>query len=184
MFGEICVPIREKKAVQTSTLTSEAEFVKLINKNQGIIHKVCGMYCHDKDEKKDLFQEIVLQLWKSFATFRGESKITTWIYRVALNTAISTFRKEVKKPATSLLDDTNLQIAEDTEFQEKNEQYNMLYQAIRQLSEIERALVMLYLDDLPYEEIAETMGITANNARVRMNRIREKLREIVKLINV
>ncbi len=159
--------------------TSESDFVRLVNRHQGIIHKVCGMYCHDKDDKKDLFQEVVLQLWKSFASFRGESKVTTWIYRVALNTAISAFRKEVKKPEQTDILTMSIQVPEDTEFQEKNDQFQLLYQAIRQLSEIDRALVMLYLDDLPYEDIAEMMGITANNARVRMNRIREKLRQIM-----
>lgn len=165
-------------------ITSESDFVRLINRHQGIIHKVCGMYCHDKDDKKDLFQEVVLQLWKSFGSFRGDSKVTTWIYRVALNTAISAFRKESKKPDQSDINTLPVQIPEDTDFQEKNEQFQLLYQAIRQLSEIERALVMLYLDDLPYEEIAELMGITANNARVRMNRIREKLRQIMGVMEV
>lgn len=162
--------------------TTEQSFISLINKHQGIIHKVCGMYCHDRDEKKDLFQEVVLQLWKSFGSFRGESKVTTWIYRVALNTAISTFRKESRKPQQSDIDTLNVQIAEDTDYQVKNEQFQQLYNAIKQLSEIERAIVMLYLDDIPYEEIAETVGITANNARVRMNRIREKLRQIMKVM--
>lgn len=165
-------------------ITSESDFVRLINRHQGIIHKVCGMYCHDKDDKKDLFQEVVLQLWKSFGSFRGDSKVTTWIYRVALNTAISAFRKESKKPDQSDINTLPVQIPEDTDFQEKNEQFQLLYQAIRQLSEIERALVMLYLDDFPYEEIAELMGITANNARVRMNRIREKLRQIMGVMEV
>lgn len=164
--------------------TSESDFVRLINRHQGIIHKVCGMYCHDKDDKKDLFQEVVLQLWKSFGSFRGDSKVTTWIYRVALNTAISAFRKESKKPDQSDISTLPLRVPEDTDFQEKNEQFQLLYQAIRQLSEIERALVMLYLDDLPYEEIADLMGITANNARVRMNRIREKLRQIMGIMQV
>lgn len=161
--------------------TSEAEFIQLINKHQGIIHKVCGMYCHDRDDKKDLFQEVILQLWKSFDSFRGESKVTTWIYRVALNTAISAFRKESKKPAQTDILELKIQIPEDTEFQEKNEQFQLLYKAIKQLSEIERAIIMLYLDDHPYEDIAQMIGITANNARVRMNRIREKLRTMIKV---
>lgn len=160
-------------------ITSETEFVQLINRHQGIIHKVCGMYCHDRDDKKDLFQEVILQLWKSFDSFRGESKVTTWIYRVALNTAISAFRKESKKPAQTDILELKIQIPEDTEFQDKNEQFQLLYKAIKQLSEIERAIIMLYLDDHPYEEIAQMIGITANNARVRMNRIREKLRTMI-----
>ena len=133
------------------------------------------------DDKKDLFQEVILQLWKSFDSFRGESKVTTWIYRVALNTAISAFRKESKKPGQTDILELKIQIPEDTEFQEKNEQFQLLYKAIKQLSEIERAIIMLYLDDHPYEEIAQMIGITANNARVRMNRIREKLRSMIKI---
>lgn len=126
-----------------------------------------------------MFQEIVLQLWKSFPTFRGDSKITTWMYRIALNTAISGLRKLGRKIRTEELNDHHFNIS-DTPSDPREEDLQRLQWAIRQLSEIERAMVMMALDEIPYEEIAETIGITQNNVRVRMNRIREKLRNLIR----
>jgi RNA polymerase sigma-70 factor (ECF subfamily) len=157
----------------------EKQFINLINEHQGLIHKVCIMYESDREARNDLFQEIVLQLWRSYSTFRGESKITTWMYRIALNTAISGFRKQTRKVKTEDLDDVHLNISDNSSGDENEENLNRLQVAIRQLSEIERAMIMMALDEVPYEEIAETIGITQNNVRVRMNRIREKLRKLM-----
>src|SRR5687768_1673256 len=135
------------------------------------------MYEHDHDARNDLFQEIVLQLWKSFSSFRGEAKITTWMYRIALNTAISGFRKDTRKVKTEDLNDAHFNISERPDDREEN--FQKLQWAIRQLSEIDRAMIMMALEEVPYEEIAETVGISQNNVRVRMNRIREKLRKMI-----
>lgn len=156
----------------------EKYFIELINEHQGLIHKVCMMYENDRDARNDLFQEIVLQLWKSFHTFRGDSKITTWMYHIALNTAISGLRKQTRKIQTQDLNDYHLNIAE-REPDNPEEDFDKLQWAIRKLSEIDRAMIMMALDEVPYDEIAETMGITQNNVRVRMNRIREKLRKLM-----
>jgi RNA polymerase sigma-70 factor (ECF subfamily) len=156
----------------------ETKFINLINQHQGLIHKVCIMYEQDPDGRNDLFQEIVLQLWKSFATFRGEAKITTWMYRIALNTAISGYRRQTRHIKTEDLKDAHFNISENRG-DEQEEEFQKLQVAIRQLSEIERAMIMMALEEIPYEEIAETIGITQNNVRVRMNRIREKLRKIM-----
>ena len=126
-----------------------------------------------------MFQEIVLQLWKSFPTFRGDSKITTWMYRIALNTAISGLRKLGRNIKSEDLNDHHFNIS-DTHSDQHYDYLQRLLWAIRQLSEIERAMVMMALDEIPYEEIAETIGITQNNVRVRMNRIREKLRNLIR----
>ncbi|MCX7637567.1 MAG: RNA polymerase sigma factor [Cyclobacteriaceae bacterium] len=157
----------------------EKNFIELINQHQGLIHKVCIMYETDREAREDLFQEIVLQLWKSFPTFRGDAKITTWMYRIALNTAISGLRKQNRSIQTQDLSEYHFNLSEP-ESDNKEEDFERLQWAIRQLSEIERAMIMMALDEVPYEEIAETMGITQNNVRVRMNRIREKLRKILK----
>lgn len=159
----------------------EKKFINLINEHQGLIHKVCIMYVSNPELRNDLFQEIVLQLWKSFHTFRGEAKITTWMYRIALNTAISGYRKQTRNVKTQDLDEVHYNISEHPGAEDGEENAQKLQWAIRQLSEIERAMVMMALEEIPYEEIAETVGITQNNVRVRMNRIREKLR---KLMNV
>jgi len=136
------------------------------------------MYENDPEVRNDLFQEIVLQLWKSFPSFRGESKITTWMYRIALNTAISGLRKQSRRVRTEDLNDLHLNIT-DTGGTDLEEKFQKLQWAIRQLTEIERAMIMMALEEISYEEIAETIGITQNNVRVRMNRIREKLKKLM-----
>jgi len=156
----------------------EKEFIELINQHQGLIHKVCFMYENDSDVRNDLFQEIVFQLWKSYKSFRGEAKITTWMYRIALNTAISGYRKQSRNVKTEDLKELHFNIS-DYWVDEREDELQRLQAAIRQLSEIERAMIMMALEEVSYEEIAETIGITQNNVRVRMNRIREKLKKIM-----
>ena len=138
------------------------------------------MYESDPEARNDLFQEIVLQLWKSFPSFRGEAKITTWMYRIALNTAISGLRRKNRKLPTEDIHDRHLNISENQEADHFEEDLQRLQWAIRQLSEIDRAMILMALEEVPYEEIAETIGITQNNVRVRMNRIRERLRKLMK----
>lgn len=157
----------------------EKRFVTLIDQHQGLIHKVCLMYETNPEARHDLFQEIVLQLWKSFHSFRGEAKITTWMYRVALNTAISGLRKNKRKIKTEDIHEGHLNISAAMPAVEEEEKFQQLQNAIRQLSEIDRAMIMMALDEVPYDEIAETIGITQNNVRVRMNRIRERLRKLM-----
>lgn len=156
----------------------EKEFIDLINKHQGLVHKICLMYENDPEARNDLFQEIVLQFWKSYASFRGEAKITTWMYRIALNTAISGLRKKKRSINTEDIHEGHFNISEH-DSAEREENFERLQRAIRQLSEIDRAMIMMALDEIPYDEIAETIGITQNNVRVRMNRIRERLRKLM-----
>ncbi len=158
----------------------EQEFAVLINKHRGIIYKVCNLYLSDAEDKKDLFQEIVLQLWKSFSGFRNESQRSTWMYRVALNTAISNFRKESRKPERLALTEQEFEIPDISDLSTQNERIQMLKHAIDQLTEIEKAIIMLYLEDKSYDEIAEIMGITRSNTGVKLNRIKSKLELIIK----
>lgn len=158
----------------------EQEFAALINKHRGIIYKVCNLYISDNEDKKDLFQEIVLQLWRSFPDFRNESQRSTWMYRVALNTAISNFRKESRKPERLALSEREFEIPDISDLSVQNERIQMLKQAIDKLTEIEKAIIMLYLDDKSYDEIAEIMGITRSNTGVKINRIKSKLELIIK----
>lgn len=158
----------------------EKDFVEMINIHRRIIYKVCNLYCHNEEDKKDLFQEIVLQLWKAFPSFRKESLNTSWMYRVALNTAISNLRKESKKPDRKAITDAEFQIPDLNFYADENENLHLLKQAIEQLSEIEKAIIMLYLDEKNYEEIAEIIGISHSNVGVRLNRIKTKLEKIIK----
>lgn len=157
----------------------ESEFVGLLEKNQNIIHKICRLYTSDADSHKDLFQEISIQLWKAFPNFRGESKFSTWAYRVALNTAISLYRKSSRTIDTNDIELSIHRIKYEEYNDEEEEQIKLLYKAVKQLNDIEKALVYMYLEDKDYTEIAETLGISEVNARVKMNRIKTKLKKIV-----
>ena len=158
----------------------EAEFVSLLEENQNIVHKICRLYTQSEAEHKDLFQEISIQLWRSFDRFEGKSKFTTWMYRVGLNTAITLYRKNKKRLDTYPLNDEISRIELDQYDPVVDEQLNWLYQTIEEFSEIDKALVLLYLEDKRYDEIAQTLGISTVNARVKMNRIKQRLKEMIK----
>ena len=158
----------------------ETKFVTLLEENQNIIHKICRLYTQSEAEHKDLFQEISIQLWKSFDRFEGKSKFSTWMYRVGLNTAITLYRKDKKRIDTYALNDEISRIEVDQYDPVIDEQLNWLYQKIEKFSEIDKALVLLYLEDKKYDEIANTLGITAVNARVKMNRIKQRLKKMIK----
>ena len=156
-------------------MPSEKEFIALLNQHQKIVYKVCNLYMDRHSDREDLFQEITLQAWKAYGNFRGDAKFSTWLYRVALNTAITFFRKEKKQPAVysaDILPEINEDVYDPIE-----EQTKAMYAAIGELSKIDKAIVMLYLEDYSYNEIGEMMGITANNVAVKMNRIKTKLKE-------
>ncbi|WP_026751937.1 RNA polymerase sigma factor [Sediminibacterium sp. C3] len=155
---------------------SEKEFLHQLNEHQKIIHKVCNLYMQFPEDKEDLFQEVTLQAWKAYHKFRGDSKFSTWLYRVALNTAITFFRKEKQQSfIDSVSEIPDKQVYSDKEHIE--EQTRAMYLAIGELSKIDKAIVMLYLEDYSYAEISDIIGITANNIAVKMNRIKGKLRE-------
>lgn len=158
----------------------EASFVTLLEENQNIVHKICRIYTQSEAEHKDLFQEISIQLWRSFDRFEGKSKFSTWMYRVGLNTAITLYRKNKKRVDTNSLNDDISRIELDQYDPVVDEQLNWLYQKIEEFSEIDKALVLLYLEDKKYDEIADTLGISAVNARVKMNRIKQRLKKMIK----
>lgn len=157
----------------------EQSFVKQLKQNQNIIHKICRLYTSGEDAHKDLFQEITIQLWKAYPKFRGDSKFSTWAYRVALNTAITLYRKSTRSVQTTSFESERTFIKQEDYNYEEEEQIKLLYQAVYQLNDIEKALVFMYLEDKDYAEISETLGITEVNARVKMNRIKGKLKKIL-----
>lgn len=157
----------------------EKEFVEQLEANQNIVHKICRLYTDNQDAHNDLFQEVTIQLWKAYPKFRGDSKFSTWMYRVALNTAITLYRKSKRRVQTQSYDMVEFKIKDTTEDDETMEQLTLLYGAVKQLNDIEKGLVFLYLEDKNYKEIAETLGISEVNARVKMNRIKTKLTNII-----
>lgn len=158
------------------TKTAEQEFLLLVNQNQGIIRKVCHLYGRNDADKEDLYQEIVIQLWKSFGSFRGEAKFSTWMYRIALNTAISNLRRQTRKVELSFPEFIPGEPFETGEDNSKEEKLHEMYIAISRLSEVEKAIVMLYLEEKSYDEMEEILGISSGTLRVKMNRIKDKLR--------
>nr|WP_155600453.1 sigma-70 family RNA polymerase sigma factor [Zobellia amurskyensis] len=157
----------------------EHQFVTELENNQNIVHKVCTLYTNDRDSHNDLFQEITIQLWKAYPKFRGESKFSTWMYRVALNTAITLYRKSKRRVQTQDYESVIFKIKADEYDATQEEQLKLMYKAVKQLGDIDKALVFLYLEDKDYREISETLGISEVNARVKMNRIKTKLRTVL-----
>ena len=157
----------------------EHKFVTELENNQNIVHKVCSLYTTNRDAHNDLFQEITIQLWKAYPKFRGDSKFSTWMYRVAFNTAISLYRKTKRNVETTQIYD-NLKELEYHDYDDSaDKQLKLLYKAIYSLNDIEKALALMYLEDKSYKEIAKTLGISEVNARVKMNRTKTKLKNIL-----
>lgn len=157
----------------------ETKFLSDFEENQNIAHKICRLYTTNQSAHNDLFQEITIQLWKNYSKFRGDAKFSTWMYRVALNTAISLYRKSTRRVKTQDITDFAYKI-KATDYDDTEEvQLKALYKAIYKLNDIDKALIFLYLEDKPYKEISITLGITSVNARVKMNRAKEKLKNIL-----
>lgn len=154
-------------------LIKENEFLVLVAQYKRTILKLCYVYAVDSEHHNDLFQETVLNLWRSYDSFRSECGIQTWIYRITLNTCISFLRKYKRHPKTELL----VQIP-DIADTEEDDALIELYQMIEQLNGLDKALVLLYLEEKSYDEMAEIVGMTRSNVGVRISRIKEKLRQI------
>jgi RNA polymerase sigma-70 factor (ECF subfamily) len=156
---------------------TERQFKKLIQENERLIWKVCNIYAYTRADREDLFQDIVVRIWIALPTFRAESKVSTWIYRVAINTAITGLRK--KKDLIHSIEPASLPTdAIDEDTRAEQEQLQELYTAIESLNSIEKAIVMLYLEERSYIEMEEILGIAQGTLRVKMNRIKEKLRQL------
>jgi RNA polymerase sigma factor (sigma-70 family) len=154
----------------------EKTFVDLLQKHQNIVHKICRLYTNDVDAHNDLFQEISIQLWKAYPKFRGESKFSTWMYRVGLNTSITLYRKSLRRVESQSIESVAYKISQEEYDDLEDEQLKLIYAAIHRLNDIEKGIIFLYLENKNYREISETLGISEVNARVRMNRIKTKLK--------
>jgi len=151
-------------------------FLELIHAHQSIIHKICFVYCKNRADREDLQQEIILQLWKSYPSFLENAAFSTWMYRVALNTAIN----QTRRPGLLLDTSSSPEIPYDpSDSYQLSEEIQLLYKAISKLRKVEKAIILLWLEEKRYEEIAETIGITVKNVSVRLVRIRTRLAEII-----
>jgi RNA polymerase sigma factor (sigma-70 family) len=157
----------------------EQEFLNRIESHKGILYKVSKMYMDNNDDQQDLFQEIVCQLWKSYDTFRNESQFSTWMYRVAVNTAIVFLRKEKRKVDKYEIASENIK-DDEGDPHIKESQLDHFYKAVQKLEKIDKAIIFYQLEGFSHKEIGENLGISEGNARVKLNRAKEKLKEIIK----
>ncbi len=153
-------------------------FLAVIEQNKGIIYKIANSFKKDEDDKKDLMQEIVLQLWRSFSSYDDRSKFSTWMYRVALNVAIASYRKEKKKnELITALPESMIAFVNEEEINYKEHELTLLHQFINELKELDRALILLYLEEKSGKEMAEILGLSETNIRTKINRIKEQLKQ-------
>lgn len=152
------------------------DFTRLIKDHQGLIHCICTVYYTQEEDRKDAFQDIVLQLWRAYPNFRGDSKISTWIYSVGLRTVLAKIRKENRQPLQESLTDFH-QIVESAPVYSDDEM-QLLHFVIGQLNGVDKALVMLYLDEYSYQEMADILDMTVTNVSTKINRIKVKLKKL------
>lgn len=153
---------------------SETEFGRIIRENKGTIYTVCYMFSKDKEEVDDLFQEALIKLWQGLASFKGNSDLKTWIYKVTLNSCISIDRKKKNRKTQPLMEGINLFDQNDAD----NRQTDMLHARIQRLQPFDRAIVLLWLENMSYQEIAQIVGIDVKNVSVRLYRIKEQLKQM------
>jgi len=154
----------------------EETFQNLVEEHKKILYKVCNSYCRDRDSRDDLSQEIMIQLWRSFGNFDGRCRVSTWMYRIALNVAISFYRKESTRTRHVISDEQHLlETADETEGQP--EVIRLLYQFIEGLDPLNKALILLYLDENTYREIADVLGITETNVATKISRLKNKMKQ-------
>ncbi|MEO5591928.1 MAG: sigma-70 family RNA polymerase sigma factor [Chitinophagaceae bacterium] len=158
-------------------LSNKEKFVQLIQDNRGIIFKICHSYCRNTSDHEDLAQEIIYQLWRSWHNYKTTCKFSTWMYRVALNTAISFYRKEKKETPVTQLTEQLINIKEPEIPPEKEQHILLLQQFISELKELDKALILLYLEEKSHKEIAEIIGITETNVATKIGRIKMFLKQ-------
>ncbi|MCO6460961.1 MAG: sigma-70 family RNA polymerase sigma factor [Saprospiraceae bacterium] len=160
------------------TIDKSAEFLEVIESHKGILFKVANSYCKSDEDRKDLVQEVIIQLWRSFENYNNQFKLSTWIYRIALNVAISFYRKEksrknISNPITSEI----FNFSDPSIPTEKATNLGILYQIISELNDLDKGLILLYLEEKSYKEISEVIGITETNVATKINRIKNKLKK-------
>ncbi len=153
----------------------EKTFIELIQQNDRLIYKVCSVYASDEFPMADLYQDVVCNLWKAFPKFRNESSISTWMYRIALNTCITGIRKELKRPQYVEIANFENYFVEPELF---DDNIREMYKLIHQLKTLERAIILLYLEEKSYQEIADITGLTISNVAIKLKRIKEKLKKM------
>jgi RNA polymerase sigma factor (sigma-70 family) len=160
------------------------QFLSIIEQHKGIIYKIANSFKKNEDDKKDLMQEIILQLWRSFPSFDEKSKFSTWMYRVALNVAIASYRQEKRKnELMTPMPESIIAFVDNNDEANKQYELSLLHQFINELKELDRALMLLYLEEKSGKEMSEILGLSETNIRTKINRIKEQLKQRFSKIN-
>jgi len=152
-------------------------FLQVISDNKGLIYKVAHLYCKNEEDHKDLCQEIIFQLWRAFPQYNAQYKLSTWMYKIALNVAISFYRKGLRRVSTQPLTADLMQLVSNNEANSKEQQIQQLHQYIQAFKPLDRALMLLYLEGKSHREIADILGLTPTNVATKIGRLKEQLKQ-------
>lgn len=160
--------------------STEATFLQLVNRHKGILYKASRIYADSLEDREDLQQEIMIQLWKSYQTFKGNSEFSTWMYRVAINTAITFLKKEKQRASHHTDNPQHFELQNEEYNPNKDRQLEVFYKAVQELKPLEKAIIFYFMEGLSHKEIGNNMGLSEGNARVKLNRTKEKIQNIIK----
>ncbi|RQO35175.1 RNA polymerase subunit sigma-70 [Chryseobacterium sp. KBW03] len=159
---------------------TETAFLKLVNQHKGILYKASRIYADSLEDREDLQQEILIQLWKSYQTFKGNSEFSTWMYRVAINTAITYLKKEKQRSNNHTDAPTYFEVQQEDYNPTKDRQLEIFYGAVQELNSLEKAVIFYFMEGMSHKEIGNNLGLSEGNARVKLNRTKEKIQQIIK----
>lgn len=159
---------------------TETTFLKLVNRHKGILYKASRIYADSVEDREDLQQEILIQLWKSYQNFKGNSEFSTWMYRVAINTAITYLKKEKQRSGNQIDVPHHFEAQQEDYNPTKDRQLEIFYSAVQELNPLEKAVIFYFMEGMSHKEIGNNLGLSEGNARVKLNRTKEKIQQIIK----
>ncbi|KXH83593.1 MULTISPECIES: RNA polymerase sigma factor [Chryseobacterium] len=159
---------------------TETAFLKLINQHKGILYKTSRIYADSVEDREDLQQEILIQLWKSYQNFKGNSEFSTWMYRVAINTAITYLKKEKQRTSDQTDVPQHFEVQNEDYNPSKDRQLEVFYAAVQELKPVEKAVIFYFMEGMSHKQIGDNLGLSEVNARVKLNRTKEKIQQIIK----
>ncbi|WP_278354292.1 RNA polymerase sigma factor [Chryseobacterium gleum] len=159
---------------------TETTFLKLVNRHKGIVYKASRIYADSVEDREDLQQEILIQLWKSYQNFKGNSEFSTWMYRVAINTAITYLKKEKQRSGSHTEVPHHFEVQQEDYNPAKDRQLEIFYSAVQELNPLEKAVIFYFMEGMSHKEIGNNLGLSEGNARVKLSRTKEKIQQIIK----
>lgn len=159
---------------------NETTFLKLVNQHKGILYKASRIYADSVEDREDLQQEILIQLWKSYQNFKGNSEFSTWMYRVAINTAITFLKKEKQRSNNHTDAPSHFEVQQEDYNLAKDRQLEIFYSAVQELNSLEKAVIFYFMEGMSHKEIGNNLGLSEDNARVKLNRTKDKIQQIIK----